>query len=169
MSKLFVPMKRTLILSILTLFLLNCTKNESVSPETKTDILTKNSWIMGKYAISTISKSIDVYVKGGSKNLGNYDKYQATFLSNGQVTIIDENGVSKIGTWKFINNETQIQTSFNILNIDLLESGKLVLSYTVKKAETPAAEWKSYFDFLTFYGFSTATQEFKQTQTMTPQ
>jgi hypothetical protein len=131
--------------------------------------LTKNSWLMNQYVISTISKNLVVYSKGGTSNLGNYDKYKATMQKNGELTIVDEKGVAKSGTWKFINNETQIQTSFNTLNIDLLENGKLVLSYTVKKTETPAAEWKTYLDFLTFYGFSTATQEFKQTQTMTPQ
>jgi hypothetical protein len=145
-----------------------CSETEVVSPETKTDLLTKNSWVITKYTITTISKSIDVYTKGGSMNLANYEKYKATLLKNGELTIVDENGISKSGTWKFINNETQIQTSYNILNIDLLEDGKLVLNYTVKKTETPAAEWKSHFDFLTFYGFSTATQEFKQIQTMIP-
>ncbi len=163
-------MKITIPFVLLLFTFLGCSKTESeVSPKTPTDLLTKNSWIMNKYVISTISKSIDVYAKGGTSNLANFDKYKVTMLKNGELTIVDEKGISKSGTWKFINNETQIQTSYNILNIDLLEDGKLVLSYTVKKAETPAAEWKSYFDFLTFYGFSTATQEFKQTQTMTPQ
>lgn len=163
-------MKITISFVLLLFTFLGCSKTESeVSPKTSTDLLTKNSWIMNKYVISTISKSIDIYSKGGTSNLANYDKYKVTMLKNRELTIVDEKGVSKSGTWKFINNETQIQTSFNILDIDLLEDGKLVLSYTVKKAETPAVEWKSYFDFLTFYGFSTATQEFKQTQTMTPQ
>lgn len=158
-------MKYILLLALITI--IGCKKvSETIAPtETNLDKLTKNSWTMNKYTMSTASKSLDIYIKGAAKNIGNYDKYQVVFNKNGTTTITDEAGVTKTGTWQFLKNETQIQTSINIFDV-VFENNLLIISQTIKKEETKKIEWDEYFSFLSAQGFSTATTQFKLTQIM---
>ena len=55
------------------------------------------------------SNTVLYYKRGKSNNLLNYDLSRNTYRADGTYTEITSNGSTLSGTWKFLNNEAQIQ------------------------------------------------------------
>jgi heat shock protein HslJ len=87
-------MKKIFIASILTLLLLNCTKNASVSPIEKPELLTKQVWKIKKYVIGTPTKQTVQLSTDGTLYLQDISKISFTFKSDGTFSDTDYLGTA---------------------------------------------------------------------------
>lgn len=99
-------------LVLLSIIFFSCKKekDEPAKPKTKTELLTARTWMYDEYFRSyNNSNTILYYKRGKSNNLLNYDQSRNTYRADGTYTEITSNGSSLSGTWRFLNNEVQIQ------------------------------------------------------------
>jgi len=88
--------------------LASCKKDDA--PKTRLELLTSKTWIYSEYYRETNTSSPVLYYKrGNSSNLINLDPDKVTYRTDGTYTEITETGATLNGTWKFLNNETQVQ------------------------------------------------------------
>ncbi|MDI9864497.1 hypothetical protein QM480_09185 [Flectobacillus sp. DC10W] len=87
----------------------SCKKN-NVSTKTNTEKLTAKVWMVSE--VSSTGGLVVVYKRDLASNGYDLSKVRLEFLSNGTIRGVDNNGnTSTSGTWKFVNNETQIEIS----------------------------------------------------------
>ncbi len=113
----------------MTLFIGSSCKTSDTNPKSKTEYLTGTEWYI--QSATTAGGLLIVYDRSSSANTLDLSKVRLQFQADGKVKGIDNNGnSSNSGTWKFLNNETQIEISnFNfagislgVANIDLLDA-----------------------------------------------
>jgi hypothetical protein len=73
----------------------------------------------------------------GAADPANYDKYRLTLNSNGNYTLVNENGQTSTGTWKLTDNDTAISFDEGAANarkatIQTAASGNLDITYSEK-------------------------------------
>ena len=94
-------------------FVSSCKKDSVTNtPTTKTkiEILTSHTWMYDEYFRFYNGTTPTLYFKKGRTN--NYldlTLNRVTFRTDGTYTEITETGSTLNGTWKFLNNETQVQ------------------------------------------------------------
>jgi hypothetical protein len=133
-------------LFLISILIFSCSKNE-VIPKSKTDFLIANVWKASKVTEIRGGKSTIVFEKGVTPATSRDDlnKVRITFLRDGTFSNINADNGKETGTWKFTNNESQIEvktsikSSVNILYIDKIEEGKLNFS---EKYGSDAAQYE---------------------------
>lgn len=166
-----------LIMMVFALFLQSCDERINptqttqiapveVKPPTKTEILTANSWQYNEVQIKGGSVTKIVFSKVASPIIGinsDYAKTTITYKTNGSAEKNVGGGIEKV-TWKFLNNETQIETTSAdgklklLYNIDLLTKDNLNLTNVATKiAYNDDAFWIGY---ITNLGFPNTITEF---------
>lgn len=101
---------------------------------TKTDLLSR-TWQADEATIQQGAITLTAYKKGGSNNLADFSKFRLTFKKDGTFNITDANGTTAQGTWKFVNNETQLEVRegsdpIQLINILKLTSTNFDLSFS---------------------------------------
>ena len=137
--------KLQLITSILflSIIIFSCSKTE-VNPITKTDLLIVNVWKANKVTEVRSGKPIITFERGLTPTTlrDDLNKVRITFSKDGAYSSINADNGKEIGTWKFTNNETQIEiknstkSNVNILYIDKIEMG--ILNVTEKDGSDAA-------------------------------
>jgi hypothetical protein len=110
---------------------------ETTSPETKTgrisstksDLLTSQTWVYYEYFTDFNSNPTKlVWKTNRTSNSLNLTHNRVKFNSDGSYTEVDQNGINYTGSWMFLNNETQVQTTSSqgtfISTIQLLDSSR---------------------------------------------
>ena len=128
-------MRRLLILTLIifAIFLQSCDErinptqivSVEVKPPTKTEILTANAWQYNEVQVKGGSVTKVLFSKIANPIVGintDYAKTTLKYKADGSAEKNVNGGIGKI-TWKFLNNETQIETT----TID----GKLKLLYSI--------------------------------------
>ncbi|SFF46322.1 hypothetical protein [Thermoflexibacter ruber] len=100
---------------------------------TKTDLLAR-TWQADEATIQQGAVSITAYKKGGSSNLADFSKFRLIFKKDGTFNSTDTDGAAAQGTWKFVNNETQLEIKegsdpIQLINILKLTSTNFDLSF----------------------------------------
>ncbi len=114
------------------MFLAGCGSDSSPSPtSSKADLLFK-TWIVDEVSVTG---GVIYYKRGASNNQLDYSKAVRTFTRPNLHTITAANGITGAGTWKFLNNETVIETTFS--------SGPPVLA-TIKKLTSSNLDVEEY-------------------------
>ncbi|MDZ7898417.1 MAG: hypothetical protein U5N85_10395 [Arcicella sp.] len=177
-------MKRLLILTLITFVavLQSCderitpaqTKLVEVKPPTKTEILTANVWQYNEFTIKGGSATKVVFSKIANPPIqlsSDYGKTSIIYKSDGSFEKNVSGSIEK-RTWKFLNNETQIETTsadgkLKILyNVDLLTKDNLNLTnIATKVAYNDDAFW---IGFVTNLGFSNTITEFSNIEKLIP-
>ncbi len=107
-------MKKIFLLPFLLISFSTCFKSckkDSIT-KSKTQYLTGKTWIYDEYFRNYNSGNTVLYYKRGkSSNLLNLDINKVSFKSDGTYSEITETGTTVTGTWKFLNNETQVQVT----------------------------------------------------------
>jgi hypothetical protein len=97
------------------LLMIACTKSSDPTPtstsKTKTEYLTAHPWKYDELFNNYSQTNTTVpYKRGKANNLYNLDNDVYTYHANGTFnTVLGASPFSQAGTWKFINNETQLQ------------------------------------------------------------
>ena len=95
-------------------------------------LLTANPWVYTEYFNNYNVTAPSLVWKTNKANSSlNLSKNVVTFNTNGTYTEIDETGATYNGTWTFLNNQTQVQTS----------SVKGTFTSTIKLLTTERYEW----------------------------
>ena len=136
----------TVLLFFISILIFSCSKTE-VIPKTKTDFLIANVWKASKVTEIRSGKPTIVFEKGitPATSRDDLNKVRITFLRDGTFSNINADNGKETGTWKFTNNESQIEvktstkSSVNILYIDKIEEGKLNFS---EKDGSDAAQYE---------------------------
>jgi len=107
------PSSSLLLLISLLVLTVSCKKEKTESkPKTKTELLTSKTWMYDEYFRNYNSANTVLYYKRGkANNLINMNAQRSNFKADGTYTEILANGAPASGTWKFLNNETQIQVN----------------------------------------------------------
>ena len=114
------------------IIIFSCSKTE-VIPKTKTDLLTANVWKASKVTEIRSGKPTIIFEKGVTPTTSRDDlnKVRVTFFKDGVYSSTNADNGKETGTWKFTNNESQIEitltsrTKATTLYIDKIEEGKL--------------------------------------------
>ena len=91
------------------------TVTNTPTTKTKLDYLTAHTWKYDEYFRGYNSTTPTLYYKTGRTN--NYldlSLNRVTFRTDGTYTEITETGSTLNGTWKFLNNETQVQVTNSV-------------------------------------------------------
>jgi hypothetical protein len=104
-------MQTRLLLSFVLLLLFACKKTDCPTPTTtKADILTSKTWILQKYSKFLNGSTTVFYGKGAPNNQIDFSKDTRNYILDGTTTAISTaNGAGYRGTWRLINNETQME------------------------------------------------------------
>ena len=110
----------------------SCSKTE-ITPKTKTDLLIANVWKASKVIEIRSGKTTIIFEKGvtSSSTRDDLNKVRISFFKDGTFSNINADNGKDTGTWKFTNNESQIEVNTstkikaNILYLDKIEEGKL--------------------------------------------
>ena len=110
----------------------SCSKTE-VIPKTKTDLLSANVWKASKVTEIRSGKTTIIFEKGitSASQRDDLNKVRITFFKDGTFSNINADNGKETGTWKFTNNESQIEintytkSKANILYVDKIEEGRL--------------------------------------------
>ena len=98
-------------ISVLTVALFSCSKDDNDSPKSKTELLTSKTWVYNEYFTNyNQASTILHYKKGKSSNLLDLSGDILNFKADGTFSRIGDGGQPRSGTWQFLNNETQIST-----------------------------------------------------------
>jgi hypothetical protein len=119
-------------LFFLSMLIFSCSKTE-VIPKTKTDLLIANVWKLTKVTQVSSGKTTVVFERGVTPTTLRDDlgKVRITFFKDGMYSSINADNGKESGTWKFTNNENQIEfinsakSNSTTLFVDKLEEGKL--------------------------------------------
>jgi hypothetical protein len=166
-------MKKLLLFLSLTLLLCNCKKTEAVSPALKAETLTKQVWKISKYVIGTPARQTVQYSKDGTGTFFDISKITFTFKSDGTLIDTDYLGNPTNQTWKFVNNDTQIELkntttgTINIVNVDALDDSQLILRKVYTQADTPATKWTELTTTMKSLGYGIGLTEIFITQSFT--
>lgn len=128
------------------IFIFSCSKTEVV-PKTKTDFLIANVWKANKITEIRSGKATLIFEKGVTPTTSrdDFNKVRIIFLKDGTFSNINADNGKETGTWKFTNNENQIEivtsrsSKVNILYVDKIEEGKLNFS---EKDGSDAAQYE---------------------------
>ncbi|MES2795151.1 MAG: hypothetical protein V4683_04250 [Bacteroidota bacterium] len=96
-----------LTISILLFNVSSCKKEESAPTATKTEMLTKQPWVINQADFSS-GLTLTVYKKGATSNVLDASKISLTFKSDGTITATDLDGNGVSGSWSFNADETKI-------------------------------------------------------------
>lgn len=105
------------LMAVFSLTLISCEKDNdtdttTTTPKTKTELLTSKTWLYDEYFRNyNSSNTILYYKRDKTNNLINLDINRVTFRADGTYTELNETGTTLNGTWKFLNNESQIQVA----------------------------------------------------------
>lgn len=145
-----------------------------VKPPTKTDILTANAWQYNEFQIKGGSVTKVVFSKIANPIIGinsDFAKTTMTYKANGAVEKNISGSVEKL-TWKFLNNETQIETTTSdgkiklLYNIDLLTKDNLnITNVATKIGYNDDAFWIGY---ITNLGLPNNITEFSNVYKLIP-
>lgn len=159
-------MKNAINFSIGLLFLFACSKTDSVSPISKSELLTKQVWKITKYVIGTPTKQTVQLSTDGTLYLQDISKISFTFKSDGSFSDTDYLGTAYPNqTWKLLNNDTQIEFknnnlgTTNILSIEALDETNLTLKRVYRQADTPTDKWNSLLATLKTLGYGSNITE----------
>ena len=130
-------------LIFLSFMILSCSKTE-VIPKTKTDLIITNVWKASKVTEIRSGKTTIVFEKGitSASTRDDLNKVRITFFKDGAFSSINADNGKETGTWKFTNNESQIElntstkSKANVLYLDKIEEGKL--NFTEKNGSDSA-------------------------------
>ena len=103
-------MKVSTILLAISLIASACKKDDVT--RTKTDFLCDHTWILEEYSKSAGGNTTIFYKKGGSNNQYDFSKDSRNYTRDGSstsVSAISGTGLGARGTWKLLNNDTQLQ------------------------------------------------------------
>jgi len=121
-----------MLMVVLAFSFVGCSDDDDASPS-KTEMISKK-WIYDEVSIMPFGT---IYKRGASKNLSDFSSDYAEFKSDGTYTFvsIDEGETeTEIGTWTFLNNESQLSLTSEgetvIGNIIKLSASELEYSYT---------------------------------------
>ena len=128
------------------IFIFSCSKTEVV-PKTKTDFLIANVWKANKITEIRSGKATLIFEKGVTPTTSrdDFNKVRIIFIKDGTFSNINADNGKETGTWKFTNNENQIEivtsrsSKVNILYVDKIEEGKLNFS---EKGGSDAAQYE---------------------------
>lgn len=98
-------------LVVILCLIVSCKKNKgSDQPKTNMELLTSKTWIYDEYFTNyNSSNTILAYKRTKANNSINLSANRTKYNTDGTVSEINQNGQSVPGTWKFLNNDTQIQ------------------------------------------------------------
>jgi hypothetical protein len=103
---------------------------------TKTDLLAR-TWQADEAIIQQGAITLTAYKKGGSNNLADFSKFRLIFKKDGTFNSTDADGTAAQGTWKFVNNETQLEIKEGSDPIQLINILKLTsTNFDVSFSET---------------------------------
>ena len=111
-------------------------KTNQPTPETKTDLITRN-WKVQQVTVNNTSAIL--YQEGAGSNPENYAAYRLNFTSTNNYTRTDRNAVETSGTWSFNADETQINFSPGTpatINVISLTKDSFVFTYTETAGKT---------------------------------
>jgi hypothetical protein len=153
---------------------INPIKNEPVEviPPTKTELLTATTWQYNEVTIKGGSVTKVLFSRPSSIQLSSdYGKASVIYKANGSYEKNINGGIEK-RTWKFLNSETQIETTSAdgklklVYNIDLLSKDNLNLTNVATKiAYNDDAFWIGY---VTNLGFPNTITEFSNIEKLIP-
>ena len=89
-----------------------CTKeSDKDDPKDKTQLLTQKTWVYNElfYSYNTTATTV-VYKRGKPQNAQNFDMVTVKFNTDGTFIERTVTGTTLNGTWKFLSNETQVET-----------------------------------------------------------
>ena len=145
-----------------------------VKPPTKTELLTANAWQYNEVQIKGGSVTKVAFSKIANPVIGissDYAKTTVTYKTNGSTEKNVNGGIEK-STWKFLNNETQIETTSLdgklklLYTIDLLTKDNLnITNVATKVAYNDDAFWIGY---VTNLGFANTITEFSNIFKLVP-
>ncbi len=145
-----------------------------VQPPTKTEILTANAWQYNEVQIKGGSVTKVAFSKIANPIIGinsDYAKTTVTYKVDGSAEKNTNGSIDKI-KWKFLNDETQIETTSAdgktklLYSIDLLTKDNLNLTNTTTKASfNDDAFWIGY---VTNLGFPNTITEFSNVFKLIP-
>jgi hypothetical protein len=145
-----------------------------VIPPTKTEILTANSWQYNEVTVKGGSVTKVAFSRIANPPIqlnSDFGKAAVSYKANGSVEKNINGGIEK-KTWKFLNNETQIETTSLdgklklLYNIDLLTKDNLNLTNVATKvAYNDDAYWVGY---VTNLGFPSNITEFSNIEKLIP-
>ena len=103
-------MKKTrfLLLFALVAALLFACKKDDETPRTKTELLTARTWLINEALAANSIGTVTIYRKGNAANAEDLSLFRLTLSSNGTYRLVDTDGDSGNGTWKFTDNETKL-------------------------------------------------------------
>ena len=145
-----------------------------VQPPTKTEIITANPWQYNEVILKGGSVTKVAYSKIANPIIGinsDYAKTTLTYKANGSVEKNVNGGIEK-ATWKFVNNETQIETTSLdgklklLYSVDLLTKDNLNLTNVSTKVFFNDDPF--WIGFVTNLGFPNTITEFSTTFKMIP-
>jgi hypothetical protein len=147
---------------------------EEVIPPTKTEILTANVWQYNEVMIKGGSVTKVAFSRIANPPIqlnSDFGKTSITYKTDGSFEKNVQGGIEK-RKWKFLNNETQIETTSLdgklklVYNIDLLSKDNLNLTNVATKvAYNDDAYWVVY---VTNLGFPSNITEFSNIEKMIP-
>ena len=90
----------------------SCSKNnDKDEPKTKTELLTQKVWVYNElfHNYNTTNTTV-IYKRGKPQNAQNFDLVTVKFNTDGTFTERTTTGSVINGTWKFLSNDTQVET-----------------------------------------------------------
>ena len=117
-------MKIKLIILVLTLTVVSCSKDCTIDQPTRTELLTSNEWVGDRYKeyVNNLEESSD--------DMSNYNQF---FLTNGDCLIYKNDTPDALVQWKFVNNQQAIELieggHRTTLQIETLNETSLVYYY----------------------------------------
>lgn len=108
-------MKQVRCIFYLSIILLSMSCSKNATELTKTDLISR-TWQVDELVGQQGAVTLTIYKKGTANNVTDYAKFRLDFNSNGIVTATDEIGKTSQSTWKFINNETQLEIKGDATN-----------------------------------------------------
>ncbi len=113
-------------------------KNTTPTPETKTELITRN-WNVRQVTSTANNVPTTLYEEGAASNAESYAAYRINFTSATSYTRTDRNAVETSGTWSFNADETQVNFSAGTpaaINVTTLTKDSFVFTYNETGGKT---------------------------------
>ncbi len=116
----------------LTLIVSACGKTDDVKPNGKTALLTAGTWKMSTYTMTSGTVTIDYFQELGclKDNTLLFNADNTLKADEGAVKCSSDAAQSYTSTWKFLENDTQIEIEDRVYTIQSLTGSELHVSIT---------------------------------------
>ncbi|OIN60180.1 hypothetical protein [Arsenicibacter rosenii] len=158
------------ILIVVTAILVGCKKEDTATPKTKTELITRK-WQFQGARVTLGTLPITAYTRGATTgNVVDFSASYMDFKSGGGFSQVVLPGTSMTGTWKFNSTETAFTVtssggSVDSWTIDKLTETNLDFSRQIAANSTDPSDL-SWLALIKSYGFSTAAGAKIEVQTV---